>query len=42
MIFKKRKLENLKLSQKEEIDNLKKEHIKLKKRLLDEFDKELK
>ena len=31
MIFKKRKIENLKLSQKDEINNLKNEHIKLKK-----------
>ena len=42
MIFKKRKIENLKLSQKDEINNLTNEHIKLKKRLLDEYDKESK
>ena len=41
MIFKKRKIEKLKTSQKDEIANLKNEHNELKKKLFKDFDNEL-
>jgi len=41
MIFKKRKIEKLKISQKDEITNLNNEHNELKKKLFKDFDNEL-